>query len=90
MLENKKDDRGVPNPQIVEEIKRLYEKIDFDYLGTSAIEIASELISIDIDLSVTLLEKSFNLEKDESSMDKIMLILLCLSLLKILKEEMMT
>ena len=70
-----KDDRGVPNPQIVEEIKRLYEKIDFDYLGTSAIEIASELISIDIDLSVTLLEKSFNLEKDESSMDKIMLIL---------------
>ena len=70
-----KENRGVPDLQIVSEIKSLYENLDLRYIGEKGIEIASELITVDVDMSIELLEKSFNLEKEGNSLDKIMLAL---------------
>ncbi|MCR1944212.1 hypothetical protein [Enterococcus gallinarum] len=72
---NQKENRGVPDLQIVSEIKSLYENLDLRYIREKGIEIASELITVDVDMSIELLEKSFNLEKEGNSLDKIMLAL---------------
>ena len=79
-----KKSQGTVNQTLLDEINKLYNMVDFEYIGSKGIEIASELISVDVDLSIQILEKSFDFEGDENSLDKIMV---ALSLESLLNEK---
>lgn len=75
IAKNKREKKGVVQPEILNEIRQLYLKLDFDYLGGKGIEIASELISVDPELAIDLVEKTFDFVDDENSFDKVMVAL---------------
>lgn len=75
IAKKQKEERGAPDSHLISEIKELYENLNHSYIGEKGIAIASDLISVDIELAIELLEKSFNLEKEENSLDKIMMAL---------------
>lgn len=79
--------RGIVDERLLDEIKSIYDKLDLRYIGEKGILIASELISIDVDLAVKLLEKTFDLESDSNAIEKMMVALSIDSLSKISDEE---
>lgn len=64
--------RGSVEDNIMDDIKILYTQLNFKYIGKKSVEIASELITVDVDLAVKLLENSFDTESDSNAIDKMM------------------
>lgn len=70
-----KKNRGIVDPQLIDEIKKIYENLNLDYIGEKGVAIASELIAVDVDLAIGLLERTFELESDNNALDKMMVAL---------------
>lgn len=73
IAKNQKLNRGMVDEAITSEINSIFDMYNIEYLGNKGIAIASELISIDADLAIKLLEKTFSVENDDNAIDKIML-----------------
>lgn len=64
--------RGMVEDNVMEDIKILYDQLNFKYIGKKSVAIASELITVDVDLAVKLLESSFDTKSDSNAIDKMM------------------
>lgn len=58
-----------PEPEIVEQIRQLYNQIDLTSLGEQAVEIASDLLYSNANLAIDMVEKATNSGVDENALD---------------------
>jgi hypothetical protein len=65
-----KRERGLsPDPELIEQIRQLYDQIDPTTLGEQAIEIASDLLYSSPNLAIEMVEKATNTDVDENALD---------------------
>ena len=65
----KKEHGLTPEPELLEQIRLLYDQIDPRSTGDRAIDIASDLIAIDPDLAVRMIEEATASASDKSEID---------------------
>jgi hypothetical protein len=65
-----KREKGLsPDPELIEQIRQLYDQIDPTTLGEQAIEIASNLLYSNLNLAIEMVEKATNTDMDENALD---------------------
>ena len=69
MARNKKEKGLSPDPEILDQIKSLYSKIDFSTIRDRSIEISRELVYTLPDLAIDIIERSVGADNTENSLD---------------------
>ncbi|MBI1924586.1 ATP-binding protein [Candidatus Poribacteria bacterium] len=69
MAKIKREQGLVPEPELMEQIRLLYDQIDQKALGERAVEIASDLICSDPDLAIKMVETAMSTNEDPNALD---------------------
>jgi hypothetical protein len=61
---------GIADPELMEQIRLLFDQIDLRALGDRALEIASELVQADPDLAIRIVEEATDTQADANALDR--------------------